>query len=95
LVKTNREQSLIVHALFGKWNLPGRLSARHGQAWAAASSRTATPEQVLRAFADPSRSQRRIAAHPGVVMAITSGLNSSEYWCLTKRLLRLRKDNRR
>jgi hypothetical protein len=57
LVKTNREQSLIVHALFGKWNLPGRLSARHGQAWAAASNRTATPEQFLRAFADPGRSQ--------------------------------------
>jgi hypothetical protein len=29
------------------------------------------------------------------VIAITSGLNGSGYWCLTKRLLRLRKDNRR
>jgi hypothetical protein len=57
LAKTNREQSLIVHALFGKWNLPGRLSVRHGEAWAVASSRTATPEQVSRAFADPGRSQ--------------------------------------
>jgi hypothetical protein len=51
LAKTNREQSLIVHALFGKWNLPCWLAqarndsppppARRGKAWAAASSRTA------------------------------------------------------
>jgi hypothetical protein len=61
LVKTNREQSLIVHALFGKWNLPGRLSARHGQAWAAASSRTAMPEEVSRAVS----LQAEVSPHRG------------------------------
>jgi hypothetical protein len=38
-------------------------------------------------------SASRVAARSGAVIGITSGLKSSSYWCLTKTLLLLRKDN--
>jgi hypothetical protein len=81
--------------LFGKWNLPycpapvrndsAPASAGHGEAWAVASSWTAMPVQFSRAFADPAEVMH-IAAHSGVVIGITSGLKSAEYWCLTRAL---------